>query len=97
VSTGGYDLPRYDFREEVSFEISKRLLDLPDDLIDDHLLAIELQIGPDPFAAPWSVPLAGSTILRVAVSDSTDFSPVALRVIFDVDGDVIRLRHVARR
>lgn len=93
----GVGPPGYVFREEDSFARAKAELGLDDREFDDHYVAIQDSIGPDPFQAPWSVPSSVFPDYRVAVSDATMYSPNALRVIYTVKGQVISMVHVQRR
>ncbi|MBA2420377.1 MAG: hypothetical protein H0V57_04525 [Thermoleophilaceae bacterium] len=45
----------------------------------------------------WSASLPSNPGLRVAVSDSTEHSPIALRLIFRARGYIIERLHVERR
>ena len=94
--------PRYFFREEHLFERDRAKLvndGVSEQEIDVHKLAIEEQIGPDPFRAPWSVPLnpKDPNGTRVAVSDATPSEPNALLIVFRVVDDMIQLWRVRRR
>jgi hypothetical protein len=98
VSTGGSSPPRYEFVDHPSFEIAKAALNLSASEIDDHMWQIEdALLKGGPLTAPWSVPLPGDPSLRVAVSDSTAYSPSALRLIFRVEAATIVRLHVERR
>jgi hypothetical protein len=85
----GVDVPGYGFREEASFKQSKTLLDWPDEELEDHLHSLQLAIVNGPLEEPWSVPLAPGSNLRVAVSSGTLHNPIAIRVIFRVEGNLI--------
>jgi hypothetical protein len=94
--------PRYFFREEHLFERDRVKLvakGVSEQEIDAHKLAIEEQIAPDPFQAPWSAPLYQEDPrgTRVAVSDATPSEPNALLVVFRVEGDMIQLWRVRLR
>ena len=91
------NVPRYEFVEGESFTLAKAVLGVDPGGFDDHLFAIQDAILSDPYQEPWSVPLRASPDVRVAVSDATDHSPTALRVLFTVRGSKIILLHVARR
>jgi hypothetical protein len=67
--------------------------------IDEHLHAIQDSILPDPFQAPWSVPLHDDDPhgARVAISSATPAEPNALLVLFRVEGDMIQLWRVRAR
>lgn len=92
----------YEFREEDLFQRDRARLaaeGISDDEFDNHLFSIQDSIRPDPFREPWSRPLnpdnpSGN---RIAVSDATEAEPNALKVIFRVEGDLIRLWRVRRR
>lgn len=101
MTTAGSEPPRYEFREESSFQLCKGKLFLVAEMdgreIDEHLFAIQDAIVNDPFAEPWSRPLVSRPGVRVAVSDPTDASPNALLVLFRVEGSLIKLLHVEKR
>jgi hypothetical protein len=94
--------PRFFFREEHLFTRDRAKLvaeGVSEQEIDEHKSAIEAQISPDPFQAPWSAPLHDDDPrgTRVAVSDATPSEPNALRVVFRVEGDMIQLWRVRKR
>lgn len=95
MSTAGPNQPRFDFRDEPSFEVSKASLALSGSEIDEHMWAIENMLLDGP--AKWSVPLSTNPGLRVAVSDSTPHSRHALRLVFRIEGTIIERLHVERR
>jgi hypothetical protein len=94
---GGYEVPRYDFREEPSFAHSRRSLAIDDRELDERIWAIQDSIVNDPFEQPWSRPLPANPVLRVAVSDPTEYSRVVIRIIYIVEGFLIKLLHVEER
>jgi hypothetical protein len=91
------EVPAYVFREEESFTLAQAQLDLPADVVDEQVWAIQDAIVNDPVAGPWSVPLQSRPGIRVAVSSEVDHAGFALRVLFRVEGNVIKLLHVERR
>lgn len=93
----GLDFPPYDFREEESFERAKAELGWPDQELEEHLHAIQLAIGNEPYQEPWSVALLSNPGIRVAVSEGTTHSPRAIQVIFRVEARIIYFMHVQER
>jgi hypothetical protein len=87
--------PQYEFADTPSFIESKAQLGLSESEIDDHMWAIENMLLDGPIQ--WSVPAGDDPEMRVAVSDSTAYSPVALRIVFFLDGRIIRRVRVGRR
>lgn len=87
--------PHYTFVETKSFKIYRAGLGLSDDEIEPHLRAIKdmLHDGPE----EWSVPAPRSLKLRIAISEPTPYSSHALRVVFQIKGDVIELIAVGLR
>jgi hypothetical protein len=87
--------PRYSFVQTGSFKIYKAGLGLSDDVIDPHIWAIEAMLSDGP--EEWSVRAPHSLQDRIAISEPTEYSPIALRVVFRIEGDVIKFIAVGLR
>lgn len=94
MSRGGYR--RWSFREADSFPLAKALLKLPQKDFDEHMWAIEDMLLDDPFRWSAARPQWGRGF-RVAVSEPSEAFPVALMLIFRIDGDEIVKLSVLRR
>lgn len=93
----GIDPPPYEFREDQSFERAKAELGWPDEELEEHLMAIQLSIGRNPYERPWSEALLSNPGIRIAISDATTHSQRAVRVIYRVEDSIIHFMHVEQR
>jgi cell wall assembly regulator SMI1 len=93
--------PSYFCREEELFKRDRAKLvaeGVSEQEIDEHQRAIEDAILPNPFLAPWSVPLDDDPHgNRAAISSATPSEPNALRIVFRVKGEAIELWRVRKR
>jgi hypothetical protein len=91
----------YEFQEQDFFRRDRERLiaeGISEQEFDSHLFSIQDCLRPDPFAEFASVPLLTENPgNRVAISDATPAEPNALRVVFRVEGQLIKLWRVARR
>ena len=94
--------PPFYFREEDLFRRDRERLvahgEVSEQDIDAHVFAIQDAIVNDPFREPQSRPLPGETPgTRTAVSEPTPYAPVALIIVYRVEGSAIRLWRVRER
>jgi hypothetical protein len=85
----------YSFDRTRSFEIYKAGLGLSDEEIEPHLKAIEGMLCEEP--EEWSVPAKHSLRDRIAISERTPYSEHALRVVFRIEGKVVKFIVVGLR
>jgi hypothetical protein len=70
-------------------------LGVPDQDLDPHIWAIQAMLLDD--AHTWSVPVGQDPKIRAAVSSPTPYLPIAVRVVFAIEGDTIELLAISRR
>ena len=91
----------YEFREEQSFQEDRAALvadGVTEQEIDNHLWSIQDSILPHPQMAPWSQPIPDDPEgARTAVSDATPAEPNAIRIVYTVEVNLIRLDRLERR